>query len=468
MDARFNFMGGFWKEPVENIFCVMQMNSDSDILKLTHKRILLFWLPLESTWLMMALESSLLSAFIARMAVPKFNLAAYGVAFSFILVVEAPVLMIISAATALVDDRESFIKMRKFTFALIGIITMTIGIILLPPVFLFLSQRMIGLPQNVSDLTKQAIFICIPVPWAIGIRRLYQGILIRHNLTSYVAFGTGIRLISIIVFGLGFYHLSNFEGASVGAIVLTIAVVLEAISSRVMAAPIIKNLLGEPVVNGQPKDTLTYRAIFKFYLPLALTSLLALGVQPAVTFFVGKSRMAIESLAVLPVINGLVFLFMSCGLSFHEASIALMGNRNRNYQELRNFALILCGVTVGALACIAFTPLSNLWFQFVSGLPLELAQFALNPLKVLTIMPGIWVLLTFQRSVLVSARNTGPITWATGMELLIVIATLFVSIRYFDALGAMAAALALILGRIGGNFSLFPPFLRTLKSPNLK
>ena len=439
---------------------------NSDIPKLTNKRILLFWLPLESTWLMMALESSLLSAIIARMAAPKFNLAAYGVAFSFILVIEAPILMIISAATALVKDRDSFIKMQRFTFVLIGLITLIMGIVLLPAVFSFLTKKLIGLPEKVAGLTYHAVLISIPVPWAIGIRRFCQGILIRHNKTRYVAFGTAIRLASIILVGLCLYHFSHLDGASVGAGVLAIAVILEAVSSRLMAAPIIKDLLGEPLSKGPAKDTLTYRAIFKFYLPLALTSLLALGVQPATTFFVGKSRMAIESLAVLPVIYGLIFIFLSCGLSFHEASIALMGKRNRNYKELRDFALILCGVTVGALAFIAFTPLSNLWFRFVSGLSSELTQFALSPLKLLTIMPGIWVLLTFQRSVLVSARDTGPITWATGLELLIVIAALFAAIRYFDAIGAMAAALALILGRIGGTLCLFPPFLRTLKSSN--
>ncbi len=435
----------------------------SDSPKLTNKRILLFWLPLESTWLMMALESSLLSAIIARMAAPKFNLAAYGVAFSFILVVEAPILMIISAATALVKDRDSFIKMQRFTFILIGMITFIMGIVLLPIVFSFLTKKLIGLPEEVAGLTYHAVLISIPVPWAIGIRRFCQGILIRHNKTRYVAFGTAIRLASIILGGLCLYHFSHLDGASVGAGVLSMAVILEAVSSRFMAAPIIKNLLGEPGSKGGTKDILTYRAIFKFYLPLALTSLLALGVQPATTFFVGKSRMAIESLAVLPVIYGLVLLFMSCGLSFHEASIALMGNRNRNYQELRDFALILCAITVGALACIAFTPLSHLWFRSVSGLSLELTQFALSPLKLLTIMPGIWVLLTFQRSVLVSARDTGPITWATGLELLIVIAALFAAIRYFDAIGATAAALALILGRTGGTLCLFTPFLRILK-----
>ncbi|MBA4395447.1 MAG: hypothetical protein C0407_18000, partial [Desulfobacca sp.] len=113
----------------------------------------MFWLPLESTWLMMALESSLVSAIIARMAEPKFNLAAYGVAFSFVLVIEAPILMIISASTALVKDRDSYLKLRRFTFVLIGLISLVMGFILLPAVFTFLAHRLINLPEKVAGLT---------------------------------------------------------------------------------------------------------------------------------------------------------------------------------------------------------------------------------------------------------------------------------------------------------------------------
>jgi O-antigen/teichoic acid export membrane protein len=437
------------------------MNSKTS--ELTRKRILLFWLPLESTWVMMALENTLLSAFIARLAEPKFNLAAYGVAFSIILVIEAPVLMIISAATALVKDRDSFLKMRRFTFVLIGLITLTLGLILIPSFFSYLTLRLIGLPTQVAELTYRACLILIPVPWAIGLRRFYQGLLIRHNQTRFVAFGTAIRLTSLILIGLCFYYYSLLEGAALGAIVLTIAVVLETISSRFMARPIIRGLLKEPPANAPTKDPLTYRAIINFYLPLALTSLLALGVQPSITFFVGKSRMAIESLAVLPVINGLVFIFMSVGLSYHEASIALLGEDNHNFKALRNFALILGAVSMALLAAIGFTPLSYFWFRLVSGLSEHLTEFAITPVKILAVMPAIWIMLTFQRSVLVNSRHTGPITWATGVELALVLLTLFLVIRTLDFIGAVGAATALLVGRTGGTLCLLPSFLKILK-----
>ena len=72
----------------------------------------MFWVPLSATWLMMALEGPFLTALIARCVDPKFNLAAHGVAFAFAILVEAPVIMMLGASTALVDGRVSFLRLR--------------------------------------------------------------------------------------------------------------------------------------------------------------------------------------------------------------------------------------------------------------------------------------------------------------------------------------------------------------------
>ncbi len=79
---------------------------------LTYKKIFFFWIPLAATWLMMAIEGPFLAAIIARLANPKFNLAAYGVAFSFAVFIEAPIIMIMSASTALAK-RQGFIHQIK-------------------------------------------------------------------------------------------------------------------------------------------------------------------------------------------------------------------------------------------------------------------------------------------------------------------------------------------------------------------
>jgi uncharacterized membrane protein len=46
---------------------------------------------------------------------------------------------------------------------------------------------------------------------------------------------------------------------------------------------------------------------------------------------------------------------------------------------------------------------------------------------------------------------------------MLIVMTLFVAIRYFDTMGVIAAALALVIGRIGANTYLLHPFLKALK-----
>jgi len=365
--------------------------------------------------------------------------------------------MIMSASTALVKNRQSFIKLRNFIYALNTVVTLFMLAFIIPGIFHFFAISIIELPQHVADLTYKAMIILLPWPGAIGYRRFYQGILIRNNLTRRVAYGTVIRLSSMSITAFGLYFFSNLDGVMVGASALSLGVSCEAVASRIMAWGIVKKLKNDTVLNLKD-EILTYKGIYSFYYPLALTSIISLTVQPLVTFFIGQSPFPIESLAVLPVITSFVFIFRSLGLSFQEVGIALLGKYEGSYQALKNFAAFLGIITVAALGLIAFTPLSDFWFNTVSGLSLELTQFAKLPLIIMILMPGFSVLINFQRSVLVESRYTKPITWATITEVIGILLVLFISIKYFNAVGAVAATLAFMIGRFGAITYLTPSF----------
>jgi len=85
---------------------ILKMNTKLSANNLNQIKILKFWIPLAATWLMMSLEGPYLSALIARLPDPKFNLAAYGIAFSLALIFEAPVIMMMSASTSLAKDYQ--------------------------------------------------------------------------------------------------------------------------------------------------------------------------------------------------------------------------------------------------------------------------------------------------------------------------------------------------------------------------
>jgi hypothetical protein len=185
-----------------------------------------------------------------------------------------------------------------------------------------------------------------------------------------------------------------------------------------------------------------------------------MGVNPLVTFLLGRSRSALESLAVIPVVTSLVFAFRSGGVAYQEVGIALLGEGREGFAALKRFAEILAAATSGVLALVAFSPLAVVWLHTVSGLSMEMTRFALMPLRVLCLMPALEVVLSFQRSVLVHARYTTLITWGTGVEVVGILATLAVGIGAFDLVGALAAATALFVGRLGANLFLLGPTLR--------
>ncbi len=430
--------------------------------KLTYRKILLFWGPLALTWLMMAFEQPFLLAFIARLDEAKYNLAAFGIAGSFAMIVEAPIIMLMSASTALVTGRNSYRKLKKFTDILNAAITGIQLIILIPPVFNFIVVRLMEVPEDVAKLAHIALLIFLPWAASIGYRRFYQGILIRHNLTRRVTYGTLVRLSVIVVMGLILYK-AGVKGAYVGAGAMALAVFCEAIATRIMADRTLKNVLrSEDTVNGN----LRLRAIARFYFPLALTSILSLGVHPFVTFFMGRSKMAVESLAVLPVVTSLVFVFRSLGLSYQEVNIALLGDNRENYRISRNFALFMGSAVTLLISVLAFTPLADLWFINISGLSKELADLSYLPLKIMILLPALTVLLNFQRSLLIVNGTTGPISVATAIELAGIIVLLLAGVVFLGLTGVVAASIAFMAGRAMSNLYLIPKHTAAVKEWN--
>jgi Na+-driven multidrug efflux pump len=396
---------------------------------------------------MMAAEGPFLAAVIARLPDPKYNLAAHGVAFAFAILIEAPVIMLMSASTALVEDAVSYRKLRNFANALNIGSTAVLLAVLIPPVFDFLMRTLIGLPTEVADLTYGALWLFLPWPAAIGVRRFIQGVLIRSGRTRLVATGTVIRLTAMAATAVLLFLFTDLPGAWLGAASLSAAVITEAIAARCMASGAIRQLLAgpeRPAADGAP---LGYRRISHFYFPLLLTSVIGLTVHPMLTFFMVRAPSPVESLAVFPVVHALSFIFRALGLSFQDAAIALLGRDNEHFRELALFGAGLGLAATAGLAAVAFTPLADVWFVGISGLSQELADFALTPTRIMVVLPALSVLLSFQRAILMQARVTRPITVATVIEI-IGIAILFAIGGWgIGLVGVTAAFLSYVGGR---------------------
>ena len=410
---------------------------------------------------MIAVEGPFLAAVIARLPDPIYNLAAHGVAFAFAILIEAPVIMLLSAATAMVEDRETLIKLRRFAYGLCIATTGVLLIVLIPSVHHWLMVDLVGLPEGVADLTYGALWLYLPWPAAIGYRRFYQGVLVREGKTRQVAYGTIFRLAAMSAAALAAALLLDIPGAWVGGVALSSAVVAEAIVVRFMVNDTLKTVLARVK---EHDDDLRYGEILEFYYPLALTSLIGLAVHPMLTFFMGRATSPVESLAVFPVVHALSFVFRAIGLSYQDASIALLGDRHEHFPELKRFGMGLGLITTALLAVVVFTPLADVWFITISGLTPELAAFALLPARIIVLLPGLSVLLSFQRGILVKGKRTKPITMATALEVGVV-AIVFPAMAWgVGTVGATAAFTAFLVGRMTSTAYLWPKSGSLLRS----
>ncbi|MDH3733163.1 MAG: hypothetical protein OEU54_06490 [Gemmatimonadota bacterium] len=422
---------------------------------LSQRGIFRFWVPLAATWVMMAAEGPFLAAVIARLADPTISLAAYGVAIAYAVLVESPVIMLMSAATALIEDEASYRRLRNFANLLNAFATSLLLITLIPPVHRALFFGVLGLPEEVAAQTYGALWCFLPWPAAIGVRRFLQGVMIRAGRTRLVAYGTVIRLLAMATSAIVFGPVLGLPGSWVGGAALSTGVVVEAIAARIMARPSIREVLGTAPAGDS--TGLSYREIGSFYYPLLLTSLIGLAVGPMVTFFMGRSVAPVESLAVFPVVHSLLFVFRALGLSFQDASIALLGRGREGVPELSRFGRRMGFAITALLVAIAFTPLADVWFMTVSGLSAELTAYAITPLRIVVLLPlaGVW--LSFERGVLMRNRRTRPITWATAAEVVVIAAVFIVCGWVLDMVGVTAAAIALLFGKLMSTLYLVPP-----------
>lgn len=404
---------------------------------------------------MMAFEGPFLAALIARLPDPRFNLAAHGVAFAVAIIIEAPVIMMLGASTALVDGRVSFLRLRRFTSVLNVLTTLSMILLVATPAFDVVFQGWIGLDARIAGLTRGALLILLPWPAAIGYRRFHQGLLIRSGSPRLVAYGTAVRLVSMTATALVLFLLGSLPGAWLGACALSMGVAAEAIVARYLAADEVRLLSSNDAPAGTP---LTYRDIWSFYVPLAWTSVVSLAAHPMVTFFMGHAVRSLDSLAVLPVINALTFIFRALGLAYQEVVITMLGRDEANRQPVLRFAVTLAVASSVGLALIVATPLSRFWFQTISGLDTDLYRFAILPACLLIPFPAMSVLLSLQRGLLMHSRNTRPITWATVAEIAGIASILALLVIALDVVGAVAAAAAFLGGRLLGNLVLIPAF----------
>ncbi|MCE9627371.1 MAG: hypothetical protein K8R56_05595 [Candidatus Eisenbacteria bacterium] len=401
------------------------------------------WLPLAGSWLLMGVELPVVSAVMARLPHATVSLAAYGgVVFPVALLIESPILMLLTASTALARDRHAYAVVRRFMWIAGGLLTVLHALLAFTPLFDVIAGTLIGVPEPVREPARMGLRIMLPWSMAIAYRRTQQGLMIRFGRARSITWGTLVRLTTLSsVLALGSW-LGTLPGIVVGTAAVASGVVAEALFARYSVMPVRRGALEQAPIAATP---LAMGAFLKFYTPLMLTPLLNFIGMPLAASAMSRMPQALESLAVWPVLSGATFTLRSVGFAYNEVVVALL-DRARPAPALRRFAWILGSITSGLLLVGAATSLGFAWFSRGAALPDALATMAWHALWLLVPMGAVSVWQSLHQGALVHAHRTRAITESMAVLLVATATVLGVGLSWRSVPGLPVAAAGLAAG----------------------
>lgn len=404
-----------------------------------------FWLPLFASWLLMTAEGPMISATINRLPNEVVMLAAQGIVISLAVTLESPIITLLATSTTLVNDRASYLLVRRFTIHWAIVLTVLAVLIAFTPLFDLVVVSWLEAPSRVSVWVRPGLQIMSLWSAAIAWRRFLQGVLIRFGQTSRVAWGTAVRLMASggTVIGLALW--SNWPGVISAATALMAGVISEAIFASLAVRPLLKKELGRdsPMAEG---EALTYRELFWFHLPLAGTAVLTLLAQPLVTSSLARLDRPTETLAAWPVLFQIMLMARAAAFALPEVVIALSKGPG-TFAPLRRFSFALAGMLTVSMAVFAFTPAAGFYIFKLQDMMVQVGELARSNLALFLFFPALSILTSWLRGLLIHHRTTKTVNLGMLINLVVTAAVLGFGVAT-DASGLTVAAVALNLASL--------------------
>ena len=398
------------------------------------------WLPLAASWILMGLEIPMVCAVLTKLAQSDIHTGAYGMVFGMALVIESPVIMLLTASTALSRDWSSYHKLWRLMTWMSVALTLLHVAIAFTPLYDWIVTEIIKAPEDIIEPGRLGLQIMTPWTWAIAHRRFHQGVLIRFGHAGVVGWGTGVRLVAdAVVLGAGLL-LHKYQGIVVAGTAVATGVIVEAIYIRWKVRKILRGPLSDA-----KGPAITMREVILFYLPIAFAPTIGLLGQPILTGGLSQLAKPTLTLAVWPAINSLIFILRSAGIAFTEVVVALM-DKPGGPRQLRRFVIWLSiGLSV-PIPLLCATPLIDLWLINVIGLRPELAQMGRACLWFAVLMPAVTTWGCYFEGKLIHAKHNRPVTEAVVFFTTSLFAFISITVSRQSMPGLNAAVCAMTIG----------------------
>ncbi len=408
----------------------------------SYSHLLTFFIPLALSSSMMTLEPLIVNTALSRAADAEVTLAAYNVMFGIALVIEAPVIMLVSASTALSKSRAAFGRLFRFMLAISAAVVALGFLVSLTPLYGWLVLDVMNIPPAVAEVARPALVVMsiwsFPVAW----RRTLQGVLIAHDRTPVVTMATVVRLLglwgALVVGG----RLMPDRMLLVSAIAMQVAVIAEALFVTAPAIAIVRQLPAEPA-----EPSFTWRWLLGFYQPLAVMMILRQVGRPLLSAGIAAALLPQRSLAAWSVAWSVVLLPFGVTMGLEQVAIA-KGKTPKSLQRVRRFVWGVGLTLAGILVLIVFTPLVHPVLGLMFELTPEIEPLVLQALRLTAVLPLLQSLQARFRGTAIGQGRTRDMRTAVAAGLaataLVAVAGPRVSFCTGVAIGAAATMLSAV------------------------
>jgi hypothetical protein len=161
---------------------------------LTYRALLSFHLPLAATSLLLLLMQPLVTSSLARLDRPTESLAAWPILFQILLMARAAALALPEVIIALHRDRGTFGPLRRFSFTLVGAVTVATAVFTLTPLAEFYVFRVQDMTPDVGELALSSLSLFLLFPALAVLTSWLRGLLIHGRHTRDVNVGMAVNL----------------------------------------------------------------------------------------------------------------------------------------------------------------------------------------------------------------------------------------------------------------------------------
>jgi len=355
-----------------------------------------FYWPLSLTGLAMLLARQFQNGTLARYPDAVAELATFAFASSTFMLFNASLAFIPQMANVFARSRRGKKVCFRFLLLLCGMLTIPVTFLALAPAGRHLIGRIFEIDGKVLSSVVQYLRYLLPLIFIRGLRHYYTGLLIQAKRTGYVTLLNVLYLATVILVLMTGVYLGW------GAVkTLAFAQVWSGLVQVVLSFALYLRFWDLPDV--PEHENLTYRELFAFYWPVAITSTMFALSRPIIYAFLGRMPDGTATIAAVRVTFDFAMIFHSAMNQFRHLFVTF---GREHLPDLRRFMVRVLIAVMLLMVLVAATPLSKFVFHDLLGIDGDVLAMARQLIWVLCLVPLIVSVRNYFHGIRLIGRRT--------------------------------------------------------------